>query len=126
VLVRNVDKDFDLEECLDINVLLEKLKENLGNARIEVMIRSEDENEEEITNFIDPSRISPTKVSKFCGLLDLSKEAELPRKTYKKPDKHFMYPIEAMFRLLLVLTPAERSINRFINERLDNENLRKI
>jgi len=50
-------------------------------------------------NFIDPS-IIPMKVSKFCGLIDLSREAKIILNSYKKPEKHFMYLVEAMLRLL--------------------------
>ena len=160
VLIGCIEKDFDVEEVAGIDVLLEKLKESIGNAKIEIRVKQKDESSNEITNFIDPSRIAPSKASKFCSLLDLSKEVSILLKSYKKPNKHFMYSIEAMLRLLFYqrlsrikyyttleaklkddgiardlgfkkdgkefLTPAERTINLFVNERLGNENLRAV
>lgn len=39
MLVESIDEDFDLKECVDINVLLERLKESLGNAKIKVIVK---------------------------------------------------------------------------------------
>lgn len=147
LVIGNIEKGFDWEG------LLKEIRE-----KVEAVAKAESEEIEE-QNFIDPS-IIPMKVSKFCGLIDLSREAKIILNSYKKPEKHFMYPVEAMLRLLFfqrlsrikfyttleakirdeevakdlgfvekegeVLTPAERSINRFVNERLGNENLRRI
>ena len=147
VVVGYIEKDFDVEE------VLREVKDRIEKVR-------QKENEEEVQqNFIDPS-IIPMRISKFCRILDLSNEAKVVLNSYKKPENHFTYPIEAMLRVLFyqrlsrikhyttlesklkdegiardlefkekdgkISTPAERSLNRFVNERLGNKNLKAI
>jgi len=91
-VIGNIEKGFDWES------LLKEIRE-----KVEAVAKAESKEIEE-QNFIDPS-IIPMKVSKFCGLIDLSREAKIILNSYKKPEKHFMYPVEG-FRSNRVLCKA--------------------
>ncbi|HIE22835.1 MAG TPA: transposase, partial [Candidatus Korarchaeota archaeon] len=153
LVIGHIEKDFDIDGVVNLKSLLVE-KKGEGKKEEKKLERRVDDCNEVCISFVNPSQLNPTETSKFCAIPNLSKEAGFVLSAYRDIKKHFAYPVEAMLRLLFYQrlarikhyttleaklkqnsiaknlgfeeVPKRRTINRFVNERLGNENLRRI